>query len=251
VDDMLHGEVNDVETERRVLDACLEATDSVYGMIGVINEHGQYDTTTYNSRTLEDCAFPEALAWKLSTGMPIQGIWGWAMLHGEPLVCNDLPAHPDRVGFPEGHVPLHSFLGIPLHRDGNVVGMVAVANKPGGYTEEDKHTLIRLAAVMTVSRQHRLALAEMRRTAAELERSNRDLGQFAYVISHDLQEPLRAIGGFSELLQKRYRDTLDAQAQEYFNFVVDGVNRMHDMINDCFYCPAVAWFLRGFRRATA
>ena len=86
VNDMLHGEVDDAETERRVLDACLDATDSVYGMIGVINEHGKYDTTSYNSRTLGDCAFPEALAWELSTGMTIRGIWGWPMIHGEALI---------------------------------------------------------------------------------------------------------------------------------------------------------------------
>ena len=98
IDDMLRGEVDDAETESRVLDACLEATDSLYGMVGVINEKGNYDTTTYNSRTLNDCAFPEALAWELSTGMPIRGIWGWPMSHGEALICNDLESHPERVG---------------------------------------------------------------------------------------------------------------------------------------------------------
>jgi len=133
---MLCGEVDDVKTEEWVLDACLSATDSVYGMIGVINEHGTYDTTTYTSQTMQDCAFPEALVLDLSTGMTLRGIWGWPMLHGEPLLCNDLRAHADRVGFPEGHVELESFLGVPLKRDGKVVGMVAVANKPGGYSSD-------------------------------------------------------------------------------------------------------------------
>lgn len=76
LNDMLRGEVDDAETERRVLDACLDATDSAYGMIGVVNEHGNYDTTSYNSRTPHDCAFPDALAWELSTGMTIRGVWG-------------------------------------------------------------------------------------------------------------------------------------------------------------------------------
>ena len=86
VNDMLRGEVDDAQTEERVLDACLVATDSVYGMIGVINEHGRYDTTTYSSQTLQDCAFPEALAREISRGMTIRGIWGWPMLHGKPLL---------------------------------------------------------------------------------------------------------------------------------------------------------------------
>jgi hypothetical protein len=74
--DIFRGELGDAPAEKRVLDTCLAATDSVYGMVGKINEQGNYDTTTYASRVIEDCAFPEALAWEMSTGMPIRGIWG-------------------------------------------------------------------------------------------------------------------------------------------------------------------------------
>lgn len=169
LNDMLRGEVDDAETEKRILETCLAATDSIYGMIGVINEHGKYDTTTYSSQTLQDCAFPEALAWEISTGMTIRGVWGWAMLQGKPLLCNDLQAHPDRVSLPKGHVPLHCFLGVPLKRNEKVVGMVAVANKPGGYTQEDRDTLVRLASVISVSRQHQLALIASKRTSIILE----------------------------------------------------------------------------------
>ena len=137
LDDMLREEVDDDITEQKVLDACLIATDSTYGMIGTINEHGKYDTTTFSSRTLQDCAFPEALAWEMSTGMTIRGIWGYPMLKGKALLCNDLPSHPDRIGFPKGHVPLGCFLGVPLMHGKRVTAMVAVANKPGGYTETD------------------------------------------------------------------------------------------------------------------
>jgi len=139
---------------------------------------GKYDAMTYSSQTLKDCAFPEALAWEMSTGMTIRGIWGWAMLHGGPLLCNDLKSHPDSVGFPKGHVPLVCFLGVPLKREGNVVGMVAVANKPGGYTEEDRTTLIRLASIISVSRKHRVALIEAKRTSKELEQKISELEQF-------------------------------------------------------------------------
>ena len=166
---MLRGEVDDAKTEEKVLDVCLTATDSVYGMIGIVNAHGKFDTTTYSSRTLQDCAFPEALAWEMSTGMTIRGVWGYPMLHGKPLLCNDLQAHPDRVGAPEGHVAIKCFLGAPLIRDQEVIGMVAVANRPGGYMERELETLIRLAAVISVSRQHRLALQSSKRASEELE----------------------------------------------------------------------------------
>lgn len=86
-------------------------------------------------------------------------------------------------------------------------------------------------------REHLEELVEQRTAAFkkasdDLARSNADLQQFAYAASHDLQEPLRAISGFVKLFEKRYKGTIDRDADQYIKFIVDGVNRMRDLIID-------------------
>ena len=87
----------------------------------------------------------------------------------------------------------------------------------------------RLADELAFSDQARARLDEQ---AGELRRSNGELEQFAYVASHDLQEPLRKIASFCQLLQRRYADKLDDRADQYIGFAVDGANRMQTLIND-------------------
>lgn len=73
---------------------------------------------------------------------------------------------------------------------------------------------------------------KLEKYTAELEKSNQELQQFAYIASHDLQEPLRVITSYLQLIERRYKNTLDKDAEEFIAFAVDGANRLQKMIED-------------------
>ena len=130
-----------------------------------------------------------------------------------------------------------------LNRDGktrwgSILTSIATADsgEPLLYGEPPRPCVIRQILDITERKaaEGELArvLAELRRRNVELERSNEELTQFAYVASHDLSEPLRVIAGHVELLARRYEGQLDENADRYIAFAVDGCTRMRVLIED-------------------
>jgi PAS domain S-box-containing protein len=110
---------------------------------------------------------------------------------------------------------------VRIRKDGNLID-VSLAVSP---IRDARGALI---GASTIARD----VTERKQAEMELRRSNQDLERFAYVASHDLSEPLRSIAGFVDLLARRYRGQLDADADKFIAFTVSGVERMQTLIDD-------------------
>jgi PAS domain S-box-containing protein len=102
----------------------------------------------------------------------------------------------------------------------------------GTHERNSEGKAMRMSGVVQDITERKQAEDILKKTLLDLERSNQELEQFAYVASHDLQEPLRMVASYTQLLEKRYKDQLDQDAKDFIRFTADGANRMQRLIND-------------------
>ncbi|GGO26617.1 GAF domain-containing protein [Deinococcus humi] len=150
---------------------------------------------------------------------------------GEPLYQDEYDKGHDNLERTVGHISATASL--PVTVGGKVQGVIVVGlfgTRP--WTATDRAllaTVMRSVGLTLEGAEKARALQERTR---ELERSNAELERFAYVASHDLQEPLRTIASFAELINRRYGDSLDDKGRRYLEFVTLGAQRMKVLIDD-------------------
>ncbi len=116
---------------------------------------------------------------------------------------------------------------------------------------DDTHNPMGMWAIVRDITQRKQAELEREKAMTALERSNEDLKQFAYVASHDLQEPLRMVASYTQLLAERYKDQLDDKANKFIHYVVDGAARMQALIRDLLAFSRVETHIQEFKTVDA
>jgi len=210
---------------QRVADLAAELLDARYAAIGLLGPDG---------RTLEsfvthgiDAESRERL------GPPPRGhgVLGAVIRRGEVLRLSDLTSHPDSTGFPPGHPPMRSFLGVPVVGRRGVLGDLYLTEKHGGlpFTEEDEHLAILLAVRTAAAVENARLHEESARLLEEVQQLHRSRERFFAMVNHELRNALAATYGWAEMLIRRKDPTTVPRAAFQ---VMDSAEQAIALIND-------------------
>jgi len=164
------------EVAKTGLSVCEELTGSKFSLLGELNEQGRFDTLAYTDPGMDACRMPEEDAWQKSLNMEVRGVWAQAIIQDKPLIIDDPPSHPASIGTPEGHPLITAILAVPLKQGDRTTGTMVLANKEGGYTQEDLKTVetISVAMVEAVDRKR------VQEALRESEERFRTVADFTY-----------------------------------------------------------------------
>jgi len=212
----------------RVAQIAAEVIGARYAAIGVLAPDG---------RTLERFVThgltPEQRA-KLGALPSGHGILGVLIRDARPLRLPNLKEHPDSYGFPPGHPPMKSFLGVPIAGRRGIFGNLYLTEKLGGepFTDDDEHIALLLAAKTGAAVENARLHEESARLLAEVHQLHRTRERFFAMVNHELRNALAAVYGWSELLvRKKDPATLPRAAFEVLESAQQAVSIINDLLD--------------------
>jgi signal transduction histidine kinase len=237
--------VSELDLDRlvqKVTDLATQLTGAEFGALfhNIINDQGE----SYTLYTLS--GVPRELFEKFP--MPRNTAVFGPTFRGEAVVRSDDITQDPRYGknapyhgMPPGHLPVRSYLAAPVvSRSGEVLGGLFFGHStPGMFTQQHEELVAGIAGQAAVAIDNARLFEQVRRehiraeeANSALRRANADLEQFAYSASHDLQEPLRMVTVYTDMLKRKYGQQFGADADLYMEYAVEGAQRMEHLIKD-------------------
>ncbi len=208
------------EVFSELLGGLIDVTESAYGFIGEV--HSDSQGPFLRSWAISDIAWDHATREFFHAAMRDHGflefrrhdsLYGATLLTGEVVISND-PSHDSRAGgLPSGHPPLGAYLGLPILRNGVMIGMAGLAGRVGGYDSEMVERVQPLLSACgsmieacSIDRERRAAETAMRNALVAAEHANASKTRLLGRVSHELRTPLNAVLGFAQLLGRSVDD---------------------------------------------
>jgi PAS domain S-box-containing protein len=231
VDELMQKALNEID----------ELTNSAIGFYHFVEEdQNTLSLQAWSTRTQEE--FCKAEGKGLHYSIDEAGVWVDCVHERKPVIHNDYASLSHRKGMPDGHAEIVRELVVPTMRDGRVVSILGVGNKPTDYHEQDIEFVAYVADVVWEIVERRRTEEAIRRSNAELQARNEELDAFGHTVAHDLKNPLNNIIGFSYVLADDENPPSDEEAFQMAQIIQKLGFKMDNIIEELM-------LLAGLRRA--
>jgi PAS domain S-box-containing protein len=201
--------VMQAKTEEEMANACLsvalELTGSLIGFVGLMDDDGLLHDIAINGMGWEMCLMYDKIGHRRPPGnLVVHGLYGSVINNGKGFFTNKPLSHPDSIGLPFGHPPINSFLGVPLVLDGKTMGVIAVADREGGYSYEHQEDLEAILPAVMHALHSNMSEEALSEAYEDLQVHSEEL----HVSIEELQAQSEELHKANELLhesEKRYR----------------------------------------------